>query len=225
MKITYYPRSASSWFAIGVALAVLGILNRMAEVTPSIVALGAGLAIFGVGIEVRKREYQILGIGAILASLGVIAAALTLLVSVGDEPEIAMFAPGIVGSAILAAGVFPVRGRGSQMLVKLGAAGIFISVLVAGIYEAPLSILLVGGVGSILAWDAGDHAITLGEQMGMAARTIPVEVTHLAGTILVGTLAVVAAYLVRGIEPTDISLAQFIVLLGALLLLTLALHE
>ena len=225
MTVRYAPAQLSSLVSIAAALGVLGILNSVAESLVPLAVLTLGLASVGIGGFARRRDYPLVGGVCVLVGAAFVPAALGLLLTTGSERALVMFLPGMLGAFVLSLGVFPIRGSGSRSAVKIGTAGVFFSVLLAGIYEASLFVILLTGIGTILAWDAGDHAISLGTQMGVEAATLPVEVTHIAGSAVVGILAVIVAYGISSFHVAEVSLGQLIVLLVALLFLTLALHD
>lgn len=106
----------------------------------------------------------------------------------------------------------------SQRVHALGGTTLFVGVLLAGLAGAsPVRVLL--GVGAtVVAWDAGANGISVGAQLGQVASTWRVELTHVAGTVvvalLVGTLAYVAFDAVSTEQPT----AALILVVAALVL-------
>ena len=133
--------------------------------------------------------------------------------------------PGVLGIAAVTLGLAPLRSEGSRALVKLGAGLVFIAVLGAGLFRlvAP-GTLLIATAGVVVVWDAGDRAISLGEQLGRVARTRRLEAVRAGGTLLVGGVAVVLAPVVGGLGSPGLPLAALAALLVAVLLLTAALH-
>ncbi len=122
------------------------------------------------------------------AAVGVGGAA-TLVVALG-HPVMALVAT--AGLAVLAAGAF----RGIRWAVSLGAGVVFVGNLLAataGPTMTPLPALLAGAL-SVAAWDLGEHAIGLGNEVGTTARTAHAELVHAALTLGVAVLAVSAGY-------------------------------
>lgn len=135
---------------------------------------------------------------------------------------VAQFGPGTVGLAVLAVGLFVFA---SRRLVKAGTGLLFLSVLTVGVVrQPPLATLLGSGVLTVLAWDAGENAIGLGDQLGRRASTYRVEAVHLGGTALVGALAVAGGRLVTDLGSPGLPLGAFLGLVTALVLLAGALH-
>lgn len=95
---------------------------------------------------------------------------------------------GVVASALLAPGVV----RGERRLVDAGAAVLVVGVAVVGIEGAPPVPLVVAAAATVAAWDAGENAISVGEQLGRAADTRRAELVHAGATIglAAGTVAV-----------------------------------
>lgn len=108
---------------------------------------------------------------------------------------------------------------GSRKLVSLGTASLFISILISGGFGAPLEFLLLSTIATVLAWDIGQNAIGLGEQMGRRAETRRNEITHAAASTFVAFAAGGLGYLIyftsSGGHPVS---ALALVLLGVVLL-------
>ncbi|MFD1647184.1 DUF7519 family protein [Haloarchaeobius litoreus] len=94
-----------------------------------------------------------------------------------------------VGVALLAAGVW----RRVGAAVTFGALGLLFAVLLAGTVLAPLPTLL-GGLGAMVAWDAGQHASELDRQLAPESPTRAVELRHLGHSLVVGAVGVGVAY-------------------------------
>lgn len=95
-----------------------------------------------------------------------------------------------VGLLLVAVGLL----RGSRSWLSRGTVVAATGVIVAGARGAPPEPLLVGLLGTILAWDVGEHAVGLGEQLGREAETTRVEVAHAAASLTVGAGATVLGY-------------------------------
>jgi hypothetical protein len=107
---------------------------------------------------------------------------------------------------------------GVERAVSLGAVGLFAGVLVAGAVGAPAELLLVSAAASVVAWDVASQSVSLGEQVGRAADTARAELVHAAGSALVATAAVAAAYVVFRVLPGGPVLALALCLLGGILI-------
>lgn len=93
-----------------------------------------------------------------------------------------------LGLAVAAAGFLLVLlgvVRGSRRSVTLGAAALLAAALVGGVVSAVPHLLLPGVMATALAWDFGEQAINVGEQLGREADTTRLEVTHAAGSTVV----------------------------------------
>lgn len=121
--------------------------------------------------------------------------------------------------ALLAVLVVTVGVRnGSRRLVTLGAVVLFGAVLLAGASDAPLAFVLVGAGATVVAWDAGTNAISVGRQLGAAAETRRLEIVHALATtgvaVVVGGVGYAAFRLSTGGQPTT---GVALLLLAALL--------
>ncbi|MUW14039.1 hypothetical protein GJ633_04720 [Halorubrum sp. CBA1125] len=97
---------------------------------------------------------------------------------------------GTLGLLLLLSGLV----RGSNAAVTVGAFGLFLGGVTAGVQSAPTVPVLVSVTFAVLAWDAGGNAISIGRQLGREADTIRIEVTHVAASGLVGVVTVGLGY-------------------------------
>ena len=123
----------------------------------------------------------------------------------------------LLGGTGLLALVLGLR-AGVRPAVSLGVLGLFLGVLVAGAVGVPTELLLVSAAASAVAWDVADQALSLGEQVGRGADTARAELVHAAGSALVASVAVAAAYLVFSAVAGGPVLALALLLLGGVLL-------
>ena len=124
---------------------------------------------------------------------------------------------GLVGLATLALGLR----RGDTRVLTLGAAVVFGGVLLAGIFGAPPEPTLLAAAATVVAWDAGEHAIGLGAQVGRHAETGRAEMVHAAGSALVASTAAAAAFLAFQTLASRSVLALVLLALGGLLIAAL----
>ncbi|WP_137283733.1 DUF7519 family protein [Halorussus salinisoli] len=75
--------------------------------------------------------------------------------------------------------------RGSRRAVTLGAVALLVGALVGGLLSGAPYLLLPGVIATVLAWDFGEQAINVGEQLGRGADTTQLEATHAAGSTVV----------------------------------------
>lgn len=146
------------------------------------------------------------------AALG--AAGLAGVAAVGGSGWWVLLAP--AGVALLAAGLR----RPDRRLVTLGGASLACAAFVTGLAGGGPARLVVAVAAAFVAWDLGEHAITLGEQLGRRAATRRLEFLHAGATVGVATAAAGAAYVVfalsGGGRPVD---ALVLLLVGAMALL------
>lgn len=91
-------------------------------------------------------------------------------------------AAGAAGFLVVVLGLI----RGSRRAVTLGAAALLVAALAGGLSTAIPLLLLLGVIAAVLAWDFGEQAINVGEQLGRETDTIRLEVTHAAASTVVG---------------------------------------
>jgi hypothetical protein len=144
--------------------------------------------------------------------------ALTVVPAVVAALASAMFLPA-AAVALLAVLVLTVGVRNaSRRLLTLGAVVLFGAVLLAGATEAPTAFVLAGAGATVVAWDAGTNAVTVGRQLGAAADTRRLEVVHALATTgvaaVVGIVGFGAFRLASGGQPT---VGVALLLLAALL--------
>lgn len=126
---------------------------------------------------------------------------------------------GLLGLGLFAAGIFM---NASRSMVSLGTLGIFLCVLVAGSAGAPTELLLVGILGTVIAWDLGHYSIVLGRQLGRRASTRRVQVVHAATTLGVGVIVAGLAYATFTFAAANQPFPAVILLLLAVILLAWA---
>ncbi|GGL32784.1 hypothetical protein GCM10009037_15570 [Halarchaeum grantii] len=96
----------------------------------------------------------------------------------------------IAGTAALAAGVR----RGRRRDLAVGAVLLALAAVLLGAFDAgPLPALAVAAA-ALFAWDVGENALSLGEQLGVEARTRDAELVHAAASAGVLALAGAAVY-------------------------------
>jgi hypothetical protein len=217
---------------LSAALAVTAAAVAVVETAPDgaartpLLVLAAGIVALASGTALRGRDRPLLGALVLAAGVAGVGAGVGLGVVDTSAPGARLrLLPGLVGVALVGAAVAPLRGAGSRRLLKLGVAAVFVGVLAAGVLRAlAVGPALVASVGAVLAWDLGEHAVGVGEHLGRAAGTLPIQVTHAAGSLVVGGVAVFAGRAVAGVGPASLSLPGLVLVLAAVLSLSLALH-
>ncbi|MCU4742424.1 DUF7519 family protein [Natronoglomus mannanivorans] len=155
-----------------------------------------------------------------VSSLAAVAAAL--IAALTSAPFAVLAVPlGFGGLAILASGLF---GEPSRARVTLGAAGLFLSVLVAGGFGTPAEVLLISMIGTLLAWDLGQHAIGLGEQVGSHSKTQRNEIVHASLSAMVAAISAAIGYLVFATAGGGRPVSALILLLVAVVFFAWALR-
>ncbi|WP_435126991.1 DUF7519 family protein [Halobaculum sp. D14] len=153
-------------------------------------------------------------------ALGVAVAALPAAVGTAS---VALVAPAAGAVAAVGFLLVVVGTRGSsRRVLGWGAVGLALGVLAAGtVGGAGAAPLLVGALGTVLAWDLGEHAVGVGEQLGAetdATRTIGF---HAAASVTVGAVGAAVAFGVystaTGGQPL---VALFFLLAGAVALVS-----
>ncbi|WP_135826469.1 DUF7519 family protein [Halorussus ruber] len=125
------------------------------------------------------------------------------------------------GLALFAVGVVV----GSRRGLTLGAGVLLLSALVGGLLSGAAYLLLPGVIATVLAWDFGEQAVNVGEQLGRGADTTQLEVTHAAGSTVVGVGAGALGYGVYLVSSGGQPVTALVFLLLAAVVLTSALRN
>lgn len=139
-----------------------------------------------------------------------------------------LLAPPSVGTLVAAPGV-ALLGlgllQGRRAPLTAGAGLVFVGVLVHATTVTDPLLPLVGAAASVVAWDVGEHAISLGEQLGREAPTRQASLTHAAASGLVGLATAGGAFVVYTATSRGQPLAALVLLLFAAVVLTSALRR
>lgn len=221
---------------LAVAAAVLAVIT-IADTEPQLLAVAVELVAvgsLGAGAELRERERDAgrdrTPVAWLLLIVGVSAAVAALALALLGPERLSRsleLLPGLLGVTALALGLLPARRRWvrSRYLVGTGASLVVIAAFTSGVvYGAGRVSLLVATALAVLAWDAGEQAIGLGEQVGRRAETTAVTLVHVGGGAAVGVAAVALAALVYAVNVTGVSLLVLVLLLAAAILLAVALY-
>lgn len=176
-------------------------------------------------MSVELAEEQSIDVDTGPARLSSAVATLAAGVAVLTSAPLSVFALplGLGGFAVFFAALF---GSGSRSLLWVGTVGIFAGAVVAGaMAAAPPALLLTSVAAMVLAWDIGQNAISVGEQLGRGAATWRIEVVHAAASTVAAVLMVVATYAVFWIGTGGQPITALLLLLAAGLLLTWALQS
>ncbi|CCQ34255.1 hypothetical protein HLRTI_002203 [Halorhabdus tiamatea SARL4B] len=117
-----------------------------------------------------------------------VAAAVFVVVATSPVPIAGLVA--IIGVGAVIVGLT----RGSRGVLLVGVTVQFGSVLVAALGALRLELVLAASLAVLLAWDLGEQAISVAEQLAVAGRGTRPLVVHAAGATLVGTLLFASVY-------------------------------
>lgn len=121
--------------------------------------------------------------------LAVVAALLAILTS-GLVSLLALLF-GFVGLIGVASGLFVLE---SRRAVMIGGGIIFVSVFASGLLGNTPLFLMVSAIATILTFDLGQNAFSVGAQMSAETRTQRGELVHAASSLIVGSIAAVVSY-------------------------------
>lgn len=155
-----------------------------------------------------------------LSRFGSVGAALVALVASGFYSWEAL-AAGAGGLLLLAVGLV----RGSNWAVTAGAGTLLTGGVVAGIQGAPVLPVLTSVTCSVLAWDSGGYAVSVGTQLGRDADTRRIEVVHLTASAAVGVVTAGIGYGLYRAGTGGQPVLALVCLLSAAVLLVVALEE
>ncbi|MBP1922178.1 hypothetical protein J2751_001184 [Halorubrum alkaliphilum] len=125
-------------------------------------------------------------VSAVVTSLG--AAALAALAGTLAAP----IGGGVVALSLVAfaAGSLTGSARVLSWGAGIGVVGIAVAAGLGGAVEP----LLVAAIALAVAWDVGDHGLSVGEHVGREARTRQNVAVHAGSSLLVGTLSAAVVY-------------------------------
>lgn len=160
------------------------------------------------GVEEITRKPARLS--AVLATVAAALATLSALYGGGLALALAGLGLPILGLALLV---------GYSRAIDLAGLLLLSGVCFAGVRGAPVAVVLLGIVGSVLAWDLANYAFSVGFQLGRETRTERVEALHAAASTAVGVVSAGAGYVLfrSGAEGLPVATVA-VMLLGALAL-------
>lgn len=218
------PLSAGLSVLFGV-LAILLVANSAGQVVATLIALGGGLGL-ALGIEARHRRHRLLGI--VLGLLGVVGVGAGVAWAVIGTASVDLrieVLPGIVGLALLVAGVMAAKRGYERFLISAGTGAILLTVFVAGMVEgAAKPAMLAATASTVAAWDCGEQGINLGQQIGRQATTWRAELVHGGAGLAVGVVGVVVGVAFVTLGVTGLPLMGLTTLLAAAVLLGAGLY-
>jgi len=125
------------------------------------------------------------------------------------------FGLAIVGFAIMGFGLLGAR----RQLLDLGGLVLFGGVALGAIQGAPVLSVLLGTVATVVAWDAGGTAMSMGRQMGRETSTKRAETVHALVGTAVGLVAIAAGYTVFRVASGGQPTAALVLMLLAIVFL------
>lgn len=199
---------------------VAGSSNDRFVVAVSAVGWGTVVA----GDATRRRVRPVAGRAVTLVGVFTVLGAVAAMRPEGSWLELVPDGAGLLGVALVALGGLPLRrGWGRPLLAWGGVAlvvAVFAEVLVYPV--RPVSYLLSLAL-AVLAWEVGEHGVSLGEQVGRHGATRAVTRPHLTGSSVAGASGVALAVGVSalgGVSLPPLVVATLVcsgvVLLGAL---------
>lgn len=224
--ITTAPSYASSGIALLAGLCSMGLITThpLQVIIVGIDAIGI-LIVFASSLlryhDRRLGGLVFLGGGGLVVSLSL---GLGTIFPIGLTGRSALVG-GLLGPVLVLLGLYPLRPEWSRALVSLGVTLLICAIILQGWLTKVGQVRLLGAVMMVvLAWDAAEHAITLGREVGRNARTVAVSLTHSLGSLLVGLTAILVAEGLSGLSLSSIPTSSLGLLLGTLLLLLFALY-
>ena len=122
--------------------------------------------------------------GAVAVGAGLVA------VSAGGFYSWIALAAGALGLLLVVVGL----ARAAPVVVSLGAVGLLACGLAAGVRGAPAWATLTSVAATVLAWDAGRTAISVGRQLGREADTRRLELVHAGASAAVAAVTAGVGY-------------------------------
>jgi len=222
------PTLASGVLALLAGVVAVGLIAGTGLQRRILLGAAVGVAGFALGGRLWRRGHAAVGILLVLCGWFVVAVAAGYAAT--QPPRLVHrleLLPGILGLWTLAAALVPLRFRWSRLLVDVGAGAVFISVLTSGVLRgAPTAALVIAGAATILAWDAGENAVSLGGQVGAGeAATARTEIVHAGVGAVVAVVAVGSVLGAARLGVADLPLAALVALLIAGVALALVSHR
>lgn len=147
----------------------------------------------------------------------VLAAGAALVAVVASATSLLAMAVSAFGLVGVVAGLFGVE---SERAVAVGTGIVFVGVVVSGVFGNSLPLLVLGSLATVLSFDYGQNAFSVGSQLSDQTDTVRGEVVHAAASVVVGILIVGLAYGVYAVAIEGLSYGALAFLLfGGLLLI------
>ena len=222
-----HPVRTSSGLSIAAGVLAVSLVAETAVQRRILAVAVIGVLTFAVGGLLWRRGRS--GIGVFVAIGGTILIAYALGLAAMRPAFLTQrleLIPGVVGLWILTAGLLPVRLGWERPLVDAGTGFLFLAVLTSGVVQgASFGALLVAGILTILAWDAAENAVSLGNQLGRHAPTTRGEFVHGAASSAVAIGAIGIVYLVGESGIDELPFTALVALLVAGVAIAVAYHR
>lgn len=232
------PAAVSGALAVASAAVAVGLVAGAPAQRPALAAAAVGVSLSALGGRLWRGSGDGgggtnagTGAGAVLTVVGLLALLAAAGYAAVRPPRIVHrleLLPGIAGLAVLAAALVPLRFRWSRVLIDVGAGMVFLTVLVGGVVRGTSTpALLAATAATVVAWDAGENAVSLGGQVGTGegAATRRAELVHAGAGAVVACVGVAAVLGVTRLGVDDLPLAALVALLVAGVALALAIHR
>ncbi|MFC7157948.1 hypothetical protein ACFQPA_21245 [Halomarina halobia] len=226
-RVVHRPRRLSGGIAVLAALLAVALVADEAEQLAAVGASFAGVAVLALGAALRRRGSRLAGLPVALAGLAASLAAVAVAVGVALTDGVTARGElvGLLGVPLLALGLVPISRRAARRLISAGFALVVVGTVFSATVGGASTLSLLGSlVAAVVAWDAGERAINLGDQLGTDARTWPVELAHSGATAAFGCVSVALALALSEANVTGVPLAGLALLLGAAVTLMVVLY-
>lgn len=222
---TTLPRRLPAGLGMVSALAAVMLIASAYDQTAGILILLPGLAILVAGL--RYRRTTPLGYLGVIAGGGLTLVGFLLPLSnpLPTQLILELYA-GMIGLGLYALGIGAVRQGMERRFVTAGVAFVFAGILITGVFRGTgMSGMLAATVACVVAWDAGEQSISLGEHVGTKSEAWSAGLTHVGATAMVGIAAVVVTVGIDTISVSGLPLSALLTLLLAALLSLAALYH
>lgn len=185
-----------------------------------VVSVGVGIALAGTWAATERSLRWLaaaLGVAVVAAGVGLLVVR-----APGLGPTVEAFL-GLLGVAAIGAALAPARGGWERYLLATGTALLVLMLVVSGATRSASTVrLLTAGAATVLAWDLGEQAVSLGEQVGATGVRARGEFVHGGATMAVGVGGVAGALVLRSAGPSGLPLPALVLLLAAGVVLLLS---
>lgn len=152
---------------------------------------------------------------ALLSGVLAVVSALIAVVASGFASVLALLF-GVLGLVGLATGIFALHSRRG---VAISSGILFVGVLVSGMLGNSTEMLLAAAIGTILALDLGQNAVSIGRQMSADTYTRRGEFAHATASVVVGVLVAGLGYGIYRVSAGGQPVGALVLLLLAAVLL------